>query len=117
MVRMIARSRVRLQVGVLRNGKRETAHIEDVSEGGLKLGGVIDPKVGEVLQLHSKGAFFSARIRWVDGTTCGLQYLNEHNAGDLRRFLSTLPGLTNGKTRGRQVFREIGFRPDQVSRH
>ncbi|MCC5966974.1 MAG: PilZ domain-containing protein [Natronohydrobacter sp.] len=108
MARLSARARVRLAVGILRNGSRETAYIEDVSVGGLKLTGLINPVVGQVLRIHAKGAIFDAEIRWVRGNSCGLRYLDGQSAGDLRRFLSVLPRLTDGKTKSRQVFQELG---------
>lgn len=111
MARLTARARLRVAVGILRNGLRETAYIEDVSEGGLKLNGLINPVLGEALRIHARGAVFDAEIRWVRGTTCGLRYLDGQRSGDLRRFLSLLPRLTGGRINSRQVFHEIGAGP------
>ncbi len=111
MARLTARARLRVAVGILRNGLRETAYIADVSEGGLKLNGLINPVLGEVLRIHARGAVFDAEIRWVRGTACGLRYLDGQRAGDLRRFLSLLPRLTGGRTKSRQIFHEIGAGP------
>jgi len=110
MARQGSRSRVTIPVGVLSDGRRETAFIEDVSEGGFRLRGLIAPKVGQIVRIHAKGAMFDAEIRWANGPTCGLQYREERCAGDLQRFMSQLPRLTNGKTKSRHVFQELGVR-------
>lgn len=114
MGRMMARQsngfRATISVGVLTNGQRETAFIEDVSAGGFRLRGLVAPKVGQVVRVHAKGAMFDAEIRWADGPTCGLQYREERCAGDLQRFMSQLPRLTNGKVKGKQAFQEMGVR-------
>lgn len=110
MARQGSRSRITIPVGMLSDGRRETAFIEDVSEGGFRLRGLIAPKVGQVVSVHAKGAMFDAEIRWTDGQTCGLQYREECCAGDLQRFMSQLPRLTSGKMKARNVFQELGVR-------
>ena len=102
------RARVRASVAVLRDGKRETVYVENVSEGGLGLQGLAGLRVGEIICIHAKGAVFDAEIRWVDGQSFGVRYHEGQNAGELQRFLSTLPRMTSGKTKARTVFREMG---------
>ncbi len=102
------RRRVRASVGVLRNGKRQTVYVENVSEGGLRLQGLAGLQVGEVIRLHARGAVFEAEIRWVDGQSFGVRYRDGYNSGELQRFLSALPQLTSGRMKARTTFRELG---------
>lgn len=107
MERQASRTRVTIPVGVLSGGQRETAYMEDVSDGGFKLRGLSTVKIGQILRIHAKGAMFDAEVRWINGATCGLRYHDDQCAGDLQRFLSQLPRLTKGKVKPRQVFREL----------
>ncbi len=105
------RSRVRLTVGVLRNGRRETAHVEDIGKGGLKISGLIAPKPGEELRVHIKGNMLDAEIRWVDADVCGLRFCAAPETAEVRRFLALLPRLTGKKDRYFPPMRELGASP------
>lgn len=102
------RSRVRLTVGVLRNGSRETAYVDDIAKGGLKLRGLIAPKAGEQLRVHIKGNMLDAEIRWVKDGACGLRFCAAPDSAEVRRFLAVLPRLTGKKDRFSAPIREMG---------
>jgi len=105
------RSRVRLTVGVLREGRRETAYVEDLAPGGIKLTGLIAAKPGEQLRIHIKGNMLDAEVRWVDGPTCGLRFCADPDSGEVRRFLALMPRLTGKKNRFTTAAREMGAAP------
>ncbi|TVP71716.1 MAG: PilZ domain-containing protein [Rhodobacteraceae bacterium] len=102
------RAHVRLSVGVLRDGRRETAYVEDIGKGGLKLSGLIAPKPGETLRVHIKGNMLDAEIRWVEAGMCGLRFCAAPETAEVRRFLAVLPRLTGKKDRFAPTMREMG---------
>jgi hypothetical protein len=75
-------------IGLIRGERRDIAFIEDISQGGMKLRGVIDPKRGEVLRLHAKGCVFSVQVVWTRGVYCGVRFVLDKDASELRRFMT-----------------------------
>ena len=104
------RTGVTIPVGVISNGRRETAFMEDVSEGGFRLRGLTGAQIGQILRVHAKGAMIDAEIKWTDGPICGLQFRKESCASDLNRFRSQFPRLTKGKLKTGHMFQEMGVR-------
>ncbi len=77
-----------LSVGVMRGTQRDLAYVEDVSPGGVRLRGIVDAAVGDVLRLHAKGCVFSVQVRWVRGVICGVRFQTDNDPGEIRRFLA-----------------------------
>ncbi len=100
------RKRAAMAVGVLRDGTREQGYVEDISEGGLRLSGLRNPQIGQILRLHAKGAFLTVQIRWVSKEECGVMILKSATGGELARFLGALNRAGASFTTG-QVFREM----------
>lgn len=105
------RSAIRISVGLLRNGRRETAYIVDVSEAGMKLQGVLSPTPGESLRLHVRGCVIDGQVRWVKDQLCGIEFCKDASLTELRRFLSALPRLTHALRAQRPAYREYGTQP------
>lgn len=102
------RAAIKLSVGVLRSGRRETAYVSDISEGGMKIHGLRSPSPGELIRMHARGVLFDARICWVNGDSCGVQFCPSHSPADLRRFMATLPRLPGGVKKARPFLQEFG---------
>lgn len=73
-------------VGVLRHGRRETAFIVNVSDGGARLTGISAPQLDEVFTLHAFGRMIPATVRWVKETDCGVQFSSKLTVRDQRNF-------------------------------
>ena len=102
------RALIRMTVGVLRHGRRETAYVMDIAEGGMKLQGLQSPVIGEVLRIHAKGAVFECQVSWVAGQFCGVQFCESQSPGDLRRFMGALPQLGSRSKIARPHYQEYG---------
>ena len=90
MVRKVARTRSRALVGVIRNGRRETAYLRDYSSDGVCLDGLRGVMAGDVLSLHCKGAVIVAEVRWVREGRTGLCYLPTCAPSQKTRFLTAI---------------------------
>ncbi len=90
MPRKHARYRIRSAVGVLRDGRRDTAQLRDVSPDGACLDGVRDVLAGDHVRLHAKGALITGEVRWVRGQRCGICFAHDTPPSERTRFLAAL---------------------------
>ncbi|MGY6549644.1 MAG: PilZ domain-containing protein [Roseinatronobacter sp.] len=88
MIQRPPRVKLRAQIGVLRDGRRELANLEDASAQGVRLSGLANLRCGEIVRLHALGAILEAEVRWVSQTGCGLKFTPTAPAGEIRRFCS-----------------------------
>jgi hypothetical protein len=99
---------------IIRDGRCETALIENASVGGLKLTGIRTMAVGERARVQAKGAVFEVEIVWVHGTSCGARFLPETAQDDVRRFINAFARKRPRRQNHSQNFREMGSMADTL---
>lgn len=77
-------------VGIIRNGKRELAHLQDYSSEGVCLDGLDGVLAGDQIKLHCKGVMIGAEVRWVRGNRAGLCYAASVPMLEKTRFVAAV---------------------------
>ncbi|SUZ32459.1 hypothetical protein ROE7235_02218 [Roseibaca ekhonensis] len=90
MVRRFERVRSTAMVGIIHDGRRNTAYLRDFSADGVCLDGVRQVMAGDRLRLHCKGAVITAEVRWVRGPRAGLCFVPDCPPSEKARFLSAV---------------------------
>jgi len=92
---------------IIRGTQSDLIRIEDVSLEGIKLSGVKNVAVGEIVKIHAKGTIFSVKIVWTEGVTCGAKFQLETGRDEIARFLRAVLGTEKGRLRFDSTFHEL----------
>jgi hypothetical protein len=92
---------------LIRGTQSDLVRIEDVSLEGVKLSGVKNLAVDEVVKIHSKGCIFFVRIVWTQGVTCGAQFQLDTGRDEIARFLRAVLGTEKNRLRFDSTFHEL----------
>ncbi|MCH8465640.1 MAG: hypothetical protein LAT78_03555 [Roseinatronobacter sp.] len=107
-MRRIERIALQTTAKIIRNGRCETALVENASIGGLKLTGIRTLSVGDKARVQAKGALFEIEIVWAHGMSCGARFLPETAQEDILRFINAFARNASRRQGHSQKFREMG---------
>lgn len=89
-MRNARRTRKTAQVGLIRNGQRESAYLRDYSCDGVCLDGVRGVMAGDRLTLHCKDVRIIVEVRWVRGQRAGMCFVPGVLPSEKTRFLAAV---------------------------
>ena len=91
-------------VGVLIDGVRHTAHLRNVSTGGVGMTGPLPMEPGQRVILLLMGARIAAECRWRKGNDFGMLFMPDQDRAELARILAR---VTQDQGRRMHGFREL----------